>query len=110
MIFPNPNTKHNKLDINYTKEVKVLANKLENDKKTKVNDNLTKIDELQKEKTSLNQEITKLKTDKKVLTNIFAYHKQAEKELKRLNDNQTEIPKQNNFLGTGIGTKYQTNG
>ena len=106
-----PTTNHTKLDNNYIKEVKFLSNKLEKDKKTKVNDNLTKLDELQKEKDNFQKEILKLKTEKKSLTNIFAYHNQAKKELKRLTDNQTaEEPRQKNFLGTGTGTKYQTNG
>ena len=108
MIAPNI-----KWDQNWRFRVKASSKNLDDNKNKQVESLLTQGSALQTEKTKLTKEIRQLKQEQTGLSQIFLYHRQAQKEVDRLNNatnKATHNPREKNFLGTGVGTKYQTNG
>jgi len=74
---------------------------------------LTEGNTLQTEKTKLTKEIRQLKKEQSSLSQVFVYHRQVQKEVDRLSEatnKATHNSREKNFLGTGTGPKYQTNG
>jgi hypothetical protein len=108
MIAPNI-----KWDQNWQSQIKAFSKELDEIKNKQVGTLLTEGDTLQTEQTKLTKEIRQLKDEQKSLSQVFLYHLQAKREVDRLNETTnkaTHNPREKNFLGTGAGTKWNTNG
>ncbi|MCE8163086.1 MAG: hypothetical protein I3274_02610 [Candidatus Moeniiplasma glomeromycotorum] len=106
-----PNLKHSKWDQEWQSHLQLLSSDLDRAKQAQTKTLLSEREKLATEKVNLTTEIRKLKQEQASLANVFAYHQQAQKELKRLNAHQaTQEPRQKNFLGTGSGTKWNGTG
>ncbi|KLL03386.1 MAG: hypothetical protein MRERV_42c004 [Mycoplasmataceae bacterium RV_VA103A] len=107
---------HQKYSNEWNTELKRLSLILDNnetdDTKSKQLETLLKArTDLATEHQTKSDEITKSNTERKQLLNIASYSREIEHEQTRLTTNSpTHNPRMKNFLGTGTGTKWKTDG